>query len=276
MQIASNRPTVVSQQEKQEISARDGWGTRAAAFALIALPFVIFVWPSPLWQWCIPLIWLVAFLIARSWPLWKGHALFWSVFATILCLRVPWPVSLILPLALPLVGKRWSASLRDITSRLRWGRFDRGTALLAVPIVVTSTVGLVLWFRLATPDVSNITAMVPRSMSLGMGILGMVIFSAANALWEELLMKWVAWDGLERLFGAGWGVIVLQAFFFGLLHYHGFPRGVMGVLLAGGYGLLLGIVRAQAGGLLALIVTHFFADIVICLLVASTLNTASL
>lgn len=43
--------------------------------------------------------------------------------------------------------------------------------------------------------------------------------------------------------------------------------------MAAVYGFLLGIVRAQAGGMLALVVTHFFADMVICLLVISTLDT---
>jgi hypothetical protein len=122
--------------------------------------------------------------------------------------------------------------MREITSRLRWGHFDRGTALLVVPIIAVSSVALVLWFRWATPDLSNITAMAPKQVNVPLALSAAIVFSAANALWEELLMKWIMWDALERLFGVQWSVIILQAFFFGLLHYHGFPRGVMG----GGHG----------------------------------------
>jgi uncharacterized protein len=50
---------------------------------------------------------------------------------------------------------------------------------------------------------------------------------------------------------------------FGLLHLHGYPDGTVGAALAAGYGLLLGLLRPRAGGLLACRITHMVADSVI-------------
>ena len=75
------------------------------------------------------------------------------------------------------------------------------------------------------------------------------------------------WEGLLRVLPAGLAVNLVQAFFFGLVHYHGFPHGFMGVLMAAIYGFAIGIIRQRSGGMLAPIVTHVFADITISALV---------
>jgi uncharacterized protein len=60
--------------------------------------------------------------------------------------------------------------------------------------------------------------------------------------------------------------IVIQAISFGVAHAHGFPRGVTGVVWAGSWAYLLGMLRTQSRGLLAPVLAHFVADMTIVLL----------
>lgn len=243
-----------------------GGGWPIAALLLMSLPFVCFVTPGLPWPWAAPLFVALATLLGRKLPAWRGHALVWGVFGAGLALRVPWPLSLILPVVVVFALRRYFPSLREIAASLRWGRLDAGTCALSAGIVLVSSLALVGWFVWGGADVSDIAAHVPR-VSLGLLLLGTVLFSIANALWEELLMKWLVWDGAERLARGPIFTVAFQAALFGLLHYHGFPRGWLGVTLAAVYGVLLGILRLRSGGLLALVVTHFWADVVICVLI---------
>jgi uncharacterized protein len=63
------------------------------------------------------------------------------------------------------------------------------------------------------------------------------------------------------------GGIVLQAAAFGALHREGFPSGASGIVLSGGYGIVLGVLRASSGGLFAPWIAHVLADVMIFVLV---------
>jgi uncharacterized protein len=54
-----------------------------------------------------------------------------------------------------------------------------------------------------------------------------------------------------------------QAVAFGALHVAGFPAGAIGVVIAAGYGLVLGTLRMITGGLRYPIVAHVCADLTI-------------
>jgi hypothetical protein len=73
-------------------------------------------------------------------------------------------------------------------------------------------------------------------------------------------------DRLEPIFGVA-AAIALQAASFGIQHYRGVPRGVVGVLLAGSWAAMLGMLRHHARGMLAAIVAHVVADSVIAIIV---------
>ena len=60
-----------------------------------------------------------------------------------------------------------------------------------------------------------------------------------------------------------WLPVVLQAVLFGLLHYRGVPSGPVGVVMAGGWGFLLGWLRRHTGGLVTPLAAHVAADVVI-------------
>ncbi len=62
----------------------------------------------------------------------------------------------------------------------------------------------------------------------------------------------------------------MQAGIFGLVHLYGFPHGISGAASAAVYGLMLGVARVLAGGLLTPWVAHVAIDLVLfALLVAS-------
>ena len=68
---------------------------------------------------------------------------------------------------------------------------------------------------------------------------------------------------LDSSLGPGVAALLWQAAAFGALHIEGFPRGWLGVGLAGIYGLFMGVIRTRAGGMFAPWIAHVFTDIVI-------------
>ncbi len=160
-----------------------------------------------------------------------------------------------------------------LASRLRapWlARGELGAAVVAwvTALAVASGVALVAWWKLAQPDVSDLTLAselrraVARPALLAAALLG---WSALNAMAEELFFRGALQSALTRSLGAVAGIIV-QAAAFGLIHSRGFPRGWSGVALATTYGLMLGALRLRAGGLLAPWVAHVAADAVIAII----------
>lgn len=142
----------------------------------------------------------------------------------------------------------------------RPGRIDRWTAALIAATVVVSSTALLAWFLLLKPDVTDLAAMIPATDSIvvlaGMG-LG---FAIVNAIMEEVIWRGVMMEGLDAAIGPGSATILVQAVSFGIAHTAGFPRGIVGVFMAGIYGAMLGIVRRQSLGMKAPIIAHVFAD----------------
>jgi membrane protease YdiL (CAAX protease family) len=126
-------------------------------------------------------------------------------------------------------------------------------------------IALLLWFGLFRPDLSNITAGIPKvgPVVLALGGIG---FAVITALGEELIWRGVVQTRLTALLPAR-EAIFLQALSFGAAHAHGFPRGVVGVALAGGWAIGLGMLRHKAGGLLASTLAHIVADATIASIV---------
>jgi membrane protease YdiL (CAAX protease family) len=97
-------------------------------------------------------------------------------------------------------------------------------------------------------------------------LVGGVGFAAINATLEETIYRGLLQDRLEPVFG-GLGAVALQAVSFGLQHAHGVPRGFLGVVLTGSWAVMLGLLRRHARGLLAPILAHFVADMVVASIV---------
>ncbi len=170
-----------------------------------------------------------------------------------------WPMHMLVPLGAYAIIV---AVVPPLRRSLEWpprGRFDRVTVALSILTVVVSSAALVVWFGIVKPDVGDIRAQVPP-LPTWMLPLACLVFAVVNALMEEAVWRWILWDLLSRAVPFAAAVIVLQAVSFGLAHIHGFPRGWIGVGMAGLYGLFLGLIRWRSGGIVAPIVAHVFAD----------------
>jgi membrane protease YdiL (CAAX protease family) len=121
------------------------------------------------------------------------------------------------------------------------------------------TTGALLGFHaLARPEVTDLAARLPVA-AFGNLLLAGFCFSLVNATLEELVFRGVLWGSVEAEWNAGVALIVTSALF-GLGHWHGYPPGPLGAVLAALYGLALGLLRWWAGGLGLALGCHMCAD----------------
>ncbi|OGR04440.1 MAG: hypothetical protein A2284_09365 [Deltaproteobacteria bacterium RIFOXYA12_FULL_61_11] len=230
-------------------------------FLFVAItPFVAFFLTATLWRWAplLPLVVAEVYLYRNVRDLWL-HSLFWPLFYLAIAACLPWPLTFVLPLAgyLALYGV-WPRS-RPSTRWLMRGRLTKATLGWMVPTIVLSSCALLGWVVLLRPDLSDLVHMIPPGGLLVLLAAGLT-FSVFNAIWEEFILKGILWAGLESVLSRTWVVNIVQAILFGVIHYGGFPRGLTGAAMAALYGFAIGLIRSRSGGMLAPVVTHFFAD----------------
>jgi membrane protease YdiL (CAAX protease family) len=100
-------------------------------------------------------------------------------------------------------------------------------------------------------------------------VLAGVCFSIVNGILEELVFRGVLWEALAKEWNVAMALGVTAALF-GLGHLHGYPPGPLGAILAGLYGVALGLLRWLAGGLGLAVACHVIADATIFSLLASS------
>ena len=197
-----------------------------------------------------------------------------SICALAACLTVSvqtglvWQGSMLLALAAYAVLGKLFPAIRPPEGwlgrgRLRWG---------AIALVGGVTPGaLTAWLALAHPDLRDITGSELLKVPFPVLVAGGVLFAFLNATLEETV-----WRGIfQRSLTEAWGpraAVAIQALSFGAQHAHGFPRGLLGVGLAGAWGVMLGALRLYAGGLLAPVLAHVVADATIAILVIARLQ----
>jgi uncharacterized protein len=198
----------------------------------------------------------------------RSAALVAAVFLAVLgAASIPvvgtWPA----PGAVALVvlgGAAWAIpSWRSEWAWLRRGRLDAGVLGLVAASVVIASVALLLWYVTLHPDVSDIRQSMLPPWPAWLLILGGVAFSMVNAAVEEALYRGLLLDVLDRALGRGLFAVLLQAAAFGMLHIHGFPRGLVGIGLAAVYGLMMGLLRRRSDGMLAPWLGHVATDVAI-------------
>jgi uncharacterized protein len=143
------------------------------------------------------------------------------------------------------------------------GRVPPGPTALAA---LVTPVPLVAWVVLARPDLQDVLELYVPPIPLVLLLVGALLFTLTNAVLEELIWRGVFHQGLRAVGGVRFAIGV-GALSFGLQHAGGFPRGVVGVALAAGWGVLLGWLRERSGGLLAPILAHLVADATIAWIV---------
>jgi len=169
-----------------------------------------------------------------------------------------WPWRLLLPLlAYAAIVLAWPR-LRRTFPRPAVGRLVGWPLAAAVALGVATTSVLMAFQALERPDASALAARLPVA-AFGNLVLAGVCFSAANAALEELVFRYVLWE----VAAAEWNIGVAlggTTVLFGLGHLHGYPPGPLGAVLAGLFGLALGLLRLWTGGLGLAIAVHVCAD----------------
>ena len=215
------------------------------AFAAVNFAVAIHSWFAQRWKLC-HLALFVAFMF---------------LFVSFHAART-WPLHLLLPISAYLLVVLAEKNLRLSIGWRQKGELNKPIVQGIVGIVAVSAAGLLLWFFLFDPQVGDLKRMIP-AWSPAMLILTALGFALINALMEELLWRGVMQDTLMAIFGAAGAAVFIQAVSFGAQHWNGFPRGAAGMVLAGIYGYMLGVLRHYSRGLLAPVIAHIFADLVI-------------
>jgi membrane protease YdiL (CAAX protease family) len=173
-----------------------------------------------------------------------------------------WPFYLLDPLVIYAMVVAVIPHLRQTTSWLRPGQFDRVVWWLVSFTIFISSAGLLLWFILWQPNLSRWLTMLPSWNPMLLIPVGLG-FALVNAAIEESVYRGILMQGLDAALGASNIPVILQAISFGLVHLNGVPGGWCGIVMATVYGLMLGLLRRRAQGMLAPFVAHVFADVVI-------------
>ena len=85
------------------------------------------------------------------------------------------------------------------------------------------------------------------------------IFAVVNALQEELWFRGILLGALRTMMRGRWQIL-LAGLTFGIVHWFGTPQGVMGLLLAGSWGIMLSAWTWHRRSLWPAFIVHVFAD----------------
>lgn len=233
-------------------------------FSLMVLIFFI-VWTiegAYRWIMIAPLTCAVAYFAVRRQPLF-GPSLFLLLCYLFRLLTLP-PLSflLIIPIVVYTMIVLSVGPIGRTTTWLAWGKVTPRLLIGSLAVVLVSSAALILWYRLLHPDITVFTQFIPPR-PLYQLLIGGLGFALLNATVEEVIFRGIVWEGVAALIPVPWIVLIIQAVFFGTAHFWGVPNGAVGAVLAFTYGIMLGIIRMHAEGLLMVTITHVFADIVI-------------
>jgi membrane protease YdiL (CAAX protease family) len=176
---------------------------------------------------------------------------------------LPWQAVMLVALAAFFALGRAFPTLQPSPTWRAKGAAPLGWTALVGGVTPVALFGWVFLFR---PDLRDVVQAYIPDLPLPVLVVGAVGFAVINATLEELVWRGVLQDRLEPVFGVA-AAVVLQAASFGIQHYKGIPRGAVGVLLAGSWALMLGILRRHTRGMLAPILAHVVADAVIAIIV---------
>jgi membrane protease YdiL (CAAX protease family) len=159
------------------------------------------------------------------------------------------------------------APLRQSAAWVRIGKFGWLIWFLIVATIVVSSIALIVWVKVLSPDLSRYSSLIPNQPVAMILVFGL-LFCTFNAALEEITWRGVMMQALDGTFGPGVLSIVIQAASFAVAHYrNGFPNGIIGCLMVFVYGLMLGTIRRKSKGMAACWLAHVAADFTIYCLV---------
>ena len=106
-------------------------------------------------------------------------------------------------------------------------------------------------------------------------IVWIIIFSATNALTEEIIYRFTTITLLHGLFDP-MVLYILSGVFFGIPHFRGMPNGIVGVVMASTLGFVLAKSVQETGGIAMAWSIHFLQDLpIITTLIWTSMNPFS-
>lgn len=225
-------------------------------------------------RWFLGVLGLLVLTLAVGWARGSAYVVHavWIVLVFFLVLLFPrlthfWPLPILVILACYGLPVAALPRLRASVGWLKWGKLDGLTWGMTLAFAALSALGVTAWRFLAHPDLAPFRAFVPAGVPHWLLPLGIMLYAALNALYEEVIWRGVLMQSLEAAVGPGWGVVLIQAVGFGFWHFRGFPGGWSGVGLAALFALFMGWLRHRSRGLLAPWLAHIAADTAIYILV---------
>lgn len=239
----------------------------------IAFLSVSFILPGKLWT-----LLLIALLFIASVILRAVNTIHVTIFCFLLVLlpmispvMALWPLTLFAPLVIYHLIVFLVPPLRRSYDWLRFGRISKGIFILMLITVFVSTLALIGWYRFMKPDLNIYLGWI-QDMPLALITFAGLGFALLNSVIEEFSFRGIIMDGMDSAFNIPVVSIIFQAGAFGMMHYvAGFPKGIIGVLMTFIYGILLGIICNRSKGMMSPVVTHFFADLTIFIILVTLL-----
>jgi membrane protease YdiL (CAAX protease family) len=169
-----------------------------------------------------------------------------------------WPWYLLLPLLAYTAVVAAVPYLRRTMPRVVVGPLGGPPLAFAVALGVATSAVLCTFDSLVRPDVSELASRLPVA-AFGHWLIAAVCFSVLNAVLEEILFRGLLWGAVADEWNE-WVALVVTSILFGFLHLHGYPPGPLGSVLAGLFGLSLGVLRWWTDGLGLAVACHVCAD----------------
>ena len=170
-----------------------------------------------------------------------------------------WPVGPAIALLLTALVSWRTGRLARWRAWFRVGRLDGVVCAMVVAVAVVSVVALVIWQSLLDGQLPSTYRQLTESVSPPAAVAGALGFAIVNGAIEDSIFFGVLLTPLLRQFPSGVAV-VMAALAFGLAHSNGVPNGLVGIVLAGTWALMLGYLRTRTGGMLATYLAHVVAD----------------
>lgn len=265
---------IISASDENQIHPplRSTGGGTVVICAVIALLSSVMLLPHRVGLWTVAAMALLTICGTVSSSVQAVHlslfGLLWVTLPFLFAAIQPWPFSMLIPLVVYGIMVAARPPLRHSSGWLRRGRLGSDILRLVLAAVVVSSVALVIWYMAVRPDLSRNLRYMPQ-MPIWVFPFAGLAFAMGNAALEEIIFRGIIMDALDSAFGPGRVAVALQAVPFAIFHYvAGFPRGGWGLLMTFVYGLMLGIIRRRARGMLAPWLAHMAADSTIFVILA--------
>ncbi len=141
-------------------------------------------------------------------------------------------------------------------------RRDRAARLLAATSIPLTTIALVAFIASGRADLNTATEGLQSLPVWTLPLVG-VGFVLVNPTVEEILFRGVIQEMVTEVSARPAIGIAVQGAAFGTIHLNGVPGGPFGVVMATGWGIMLGIIRHRTGSIRLVWVVHVLANIAI-------------